>query len=373
MRKKLRVAANNAVQEQGSDSRLQSNLDENGGTGKGDSKALGIEEAANGPLQSNGDGKPERQAVSESATSISRKPTEPETRTSTTQLQPPGTDTTQQSTIANRTTIQNSQNPPVASSTNATVTNLQQDSGLKSEQESIIKHGRSNSNGSGTQDNDLYSLKRVPTDVSVKSDGPRTPTLSKKTVEAASRQEEVAKLGPPVPPTSQQVPPAVARPSSSVSRATTLSSFDPLGPSSSPTLASDVVPVISFPTNVSLGAVPIGSTAQVFQNASGQTYAAPTTANQMNSAAFVSENPYVVPIALGMAPQQLGSMIPGSQQNAVNGVQMQQPIMLQQPIMFQQVHHTGVQQWSTAQPPPGPNSQPQSAAVHPSNPFDPLS
>ena len=236
----------------------------------------------------------------------------------------------------------------------------------------MIKHGRSNSNGSGTQDIDLYALKRVPTDSSMKSDTPRTPTLPKKAAEVASRREEVAKLGPPIPPTSQQVPPAVGRPASSVSRATTLSSFDPLGPSSSPTLASDVVPVISFPTNMSLEAVPLGSTAQVFQSASGHTLAAPAIANEMNPATFVSENPYVVPIALGMAPQQLGSMIPGSQQNVSSGVQMQQPIMLQQPIMFQQVHHTGMQQWSTAQP-TAHNSHPQPAAVHPSNPFDPLS
>jgi hypothetical protein len=112
------------------------------------------------------------------------------------------------------------------------------------------------------------------------------------------------------------------------SRGTSLSDFDPLFPNATSNMEGDVVPFISFPTNVSLGAVPIGSTTSYFQHSDGQAYS-PTGAQVPEQF-----DQFVVPITtFGMAASDAG----GTQQHITSGFQMQQPFMLQQPIMFQQV------------------------------------
>lgn len=205
-------------------------------------------------------------------------------------------------------------------------------------------HGRSNSHESASKVFDSAPKGKVDTPAKMEIPRPSTVTASK------SAPAQRAPMPSSAPQTPQQSRPPVSRPVVSAqntpipaSRGTSLNDFDPLGPNaSSSNLENGVWPVISFPTNVSLGAVPLGSAASFFQNHGGQAYQATAPApEQYNQAAFMNENHYVVPIAFGMTSSDMG----GGQQHLANGFQMHQPLTLQQPIMLQQVQG-GVQQWS---------------------------
>mmetsp|Transcript_18499 Transcript_18499/g.53520 ORF Transcript_18499/g.53520 Transcript_18499/m.53520 type:complete len:1202 (-) Transcript_18499:242-3847(-) len=193
---------------------------------------------------------------------------------------------------------------------------------------------RSNSGGSGQQEKDTnVKPPGLPTKIEIPT--PSTPTIQR-TVMNQHRPDHSAPhqatQGQPM----QQRPPMVARAATTqgTSRASSINDFDPLRPAAATNMESGVFPVISFPTNVSLGAVPIGTTSSFCEShGENMTYSAAT-------APVSGENPYVFPIALGMAP----AAGPGQPSQMGNGFQMQQPYVLQQPIMFQQVHGS-VQEW----------------------------
>lgn len=201
---------------------------------------------------------------------------------------------------------------------------------------------------------DTPSMSRVPADCSSLPDAGKAGS-SDSVRQGMAWRSDTSQPQPAVhPPTPQHPHQATTRVNpqhaAAAPKAPSLRDFDPLGPSSSSNLGSDVVPVISFPTNMSLGAVPLGSPTPVFQDASGQTYsAAPAPfGEQYNQATFVSENPYMVPITFGLAPSAAEPNGGNFQLDMTNSFQMQ-PIMLQQPVMLQQVH-SGVSQWPAAPP-----------------------
>lgn len=124
------------------------------------------------------------------------------------------------------------------------------------------------------------------------------------------------------------------------SKAHFVSEFDPLRPThavESPNISGGMVPVISFPTQLSLEAVPINATSTIFQN--------PANSAELDQGTFVSENPFVLPVTLGMAPAVDQSTGNGFQQMP-NSFQQQSFMVVpqQQPIMFQQVSGTSVDQ-----------------------------
>ena len=199
-------------------------------------------------------------------------------------------------------------------------------------------HSRSNSNESASKDQDT-SIKAKP-ETPARAEIPRPSGVTKSNSAPAQQANQIP---PAAPQTPQQRPPPVSR--AVPPKGTSLSDFDPLGPSASTSnIEGDIWPVISFPTNVSLESVPISSTASFFQHSGGQAYSTASLPERYNQATFVGENPYMVPITFGMTSSDVNG-----QQHITNGFQMQQPFMLQQPIMFQQVQG-GVQQWSAPVP-----------------------
>jgi hypothetical protein len=197
------------------------------------------------------------------------------------------------------------------------------------------KHVRSGSNESAPKEVDTSS--KPKSDAQTKPSNPVPPNVSKGKITQAQRRPDNISVQPTPPSTPQQRPPPVSRARTVPHpRAASLNDFDPLGPNATSNMEGDVVPIISFPTNISLGAVPTGSTASYYQHSNGQTYS-PTGA-----AVPEQFDQVVVPITtFGMATSDPG----GSQQYITNSFQMQQPFMLQQPIMFQQVQG-GVHQWA---------------------------
>jgi hypothetical protein len=113
--------------------------------------------------------------------------------------------------------------------------------------------------------------------------------------------------------------------------------FDPMRQTEPDSISGDVVPVFSFPM---MNAAPT-----IFQNAGDPTFQsnnAPLSA-QFDQSAFMSENPFVVPITL-------------QQPSVGNGYGLQQQSIMvlpqQQPIMVQQVRNVIAGQFSQAMPNP---------------------
>ena len=131
-------------------------------------------------------------------------------------------------------------------------------------------------------------------------------------------------------------------------RSVPISEFDPLRQTQSTesNVAGEMVPVFSIPTQLSLGGVPIN--APIFQNSAPSNG---SLSSQVDQSAFVSENPYLVPVTLGMAPTLAQNTGDGVQQtqNDFQGMGQQSFMVFpqQQPIMFQQVPNMMISQQSS--------------------------
>lgn len=256
-----------------------------------------------------------------------------------------------------------------------------------------VMHGRSLSNESVHME--LEGNIQAKTDNMVKIDISMPPNRTRTTTGAAPRrpdpssvpQHQVKQATPPQTPQQRPLPvsravtaPPTPAPAPAHSRGASLCDFDPLHPTPTPIVESNIWPVISFPSNLSFGTVPVSATGAYLNSSNLQTYT-PTealTQDQFNQGATIADTPYMVPIAFGIA----ASDQTATQQQVASSFQMHQPLVLQQPIMFQSVQGGG-QQWIAT-----PQQNAQTSSQHyfqqpgfvqqqqmppPSNPFDPFS
>lgn len=193
---------------------------------------------------------------------------------------------------------------------------------------STSTHRRSNSSGFEYENDALNTVKTTPTNI--------TPVKKPPATVVQSRRNDV-----------MTPPPANPSLGSGV-RSVPISEFDPLRQTQSTesNVAGEMVPVFSIPTQLSLGGVPIN--APIFQNSAPSNG---SLSSQVDQSAFVSENPYLVPVTLGMAPTIAQNTGDGVQQtqNDFQGMGQQSFMVFpqQQPIMFQQVPNMMISQQSS--------------------------
>ena len=189
-------------------------------------------------------------------------------------------------------------------------------------------HRRSNSSGFEYESDALNTVKTTPTNI--------TPVKKPPATVVQSRRNDV------------MTPPTANPNLGSGVRSVPISEFDPLRQTQSTesNVAGEMVPVFSIPTQLSLGGVPIN--APIFQNSAPSNG---SLSSQVDQSAFVSENPYLVPVTLGMAPTIAQNTGDGVQQtqNDFQGMGQQSFMVFpqQQPIMFQQVPNMMISQQSS--------------------------
>jgi hypothetical protein len=244
-------------------------------------------------------------------------------------------------------------------------------------------HIRSHSHGSGLWDGTQIEVKSevspkidVKLDVPSKNEVPPPYGIAPPRVPEGSHVKKRNDTGStyantPLP---QQRPPPIVRASSTppppAKASTSLDGFDPLRPRATSNMESEVFPAISFPTNVSVGTVPVVTTSSLYyqhQSGNGAYSTPPGPAD--------GDNHNGLPITFGMSAADAAN----TQQPIANGFQMQQPYAHHQPIMLQQ-GHGDMQHWAVQQPPSTQYYQPTQEqqqhhlppSVPPSNPFDPF-